>query len=436
MLWAQVLEKWVSCSAPSWNYGFSLAPGPTGDVAVGATCEDDLAPSSIGYVRFNGSGGVVDRGDNLPRWPLGVMGIVPQFSQFYIGPHNDLVAPYTNLCSFPDSPPDCPPAELLMFGQTPVDWPGNFTSSQSDVLGDLFAAAPGGALQRGGTLGTSWSAPAVAGSFVPDQTGGVYLYGPLASTVDFGCGPVSPASPASGYLARIDASSSCVYSRALPAAVSSVITDAAGGALLSLTSTTALDLGCGTLPAAPGGSTLVTRLDAAGSCTFGRSLPAPHLVVALDPAGRPVVHGFVGPVTVDLGSGPLAPLGSQDLVLGELDTSGATLWSRRFGGAGIDFAWNTSVSTSQAGNVYLLTGWSGAVDLGGGAITAAGDDTVVGSWSSTGAYRWGRSYAFGSSPRFAAGIDGCGSLVVVNGNLGCTPEADPFPWFTVARFAP
>jgi hypothetical protein len=73
------------------------------------------------------------------------------------------------------------------------------------------------------------------------------------------------------------------------------------------------------------------------------------------------------------------------------------------------------VSVSQAGNVYLQTGWSGSVDLGGGAIAAVQGDTVVGSYAPSGAHRWSRAFPIKGS--YLAGIDGCGSLVVASADL-------------------
>lgn len=55
--------------------------------------------------------------------------------------------------------------------------------------------------------------------------------------------------------------------------------------------------------------------------------------------------------------------------------TGAYLGGRRFGGAGITFA-GPWVTLSQAGNVYLRTGWSGSVDLGGGELADLTDQAL------------------------------------------------------------
>ena len=66
--------------------------------------------------------------------------------------------------------------------------------------------------------------------------------------------------------------------------------------------------------------------------------------------------------------------------------------------------------------MYLRTGWSGSVDLGGGAIAAVSSaterDTVVASYDSAGAVRWSRDFPILGG--YIAGIDGCGALVLMS----------------------
>ena len=446
----------LSCAPSADAYTVELALGPTGDVAVGSLCSGYVGDESLA-ISFNGSG------NYLQNYTLGGYGGCSQI--LGIDRNHDLVV----ISEWPEQlQDDDATAAVIGPGGSSFSWSVSGYSSfglppllgptwDSDAFGNFFLLGNAGGvtllsstptlpgagteLLRGGAMGESYQGN-FSGSFVADQTGGVYRFDALASTLDLGCGPMVPVSAASAYLARIGPTWGCVYSRVLPASVS-VLADTSGNATLVASSTSSLDLGCGALAAAAGGSTFVTRLDAAGSCVFGRSLPAPGLTVALDPTGNVVVSGLVGATAVDLGEGPLAPLGSEDFVLAELDASGNPLWSRRFGGVGITFA-SPSVSTSAAGDVYLLTGWSGAVDLGGGPLSAATGDTVVGSFSSSGAPRWSRGFQFPAGAQ--VGIDGCGALVVAtetNFNPGCgnilppNPVAfDGVPYIAVARFAP
>lgn len=218
------------------------------------------------------------------------------------------------------------------------------------------------------------------------------------------------------------------------------------GALKTASGTAPIDLGCGALPAAPGGSTFVTRIDSLGNCLYARSFPLPGLKAVMDASGRVVVSGYAGAGAVDLGGGPLAQLDAQDMVLVELDPAGNHLWSRRMGGAGAylfpvngGYGWPADVTISAAGNVYLVTNLGGpaAVDFGGGVISAAGYEPIVASYTPSGAHRWSRAYHFGAS--VSAAVDGCGSLVVASRSLlraGCSHQSFGPVTPAIARFAP
>lgn len=248
---------------------------------------------------------------------------------------------------------------------------------------------------------------------------------------------------------RLGPSWACAFATALPV-VPSAIADGAGGVYLAAPSSTALDLGCGALPAAPGGSLFVTRLDGAGHCLWGRAFVAPALALNAAPGGRLVLSAAAGSGPVDLGAGALPPLGAADEVLAELGPDGATLWSRRLGAPGVTFQ-QPVASVSAAGDVYLLTGASGPVDLGGGPLP--GGATLVASYTPAGAHRWSRTFAVGG--QYTAPVDGCGALVLTSADRafdpGCGPVIPdsafgsylpycpyfwPYPNGAVARFQP
>jgi hypothetical protein len=311
----------------------------------------------------------------------------------------------------------------VSFSTPRIDAAGNtFSRAQTQAAVKLDAAlslpSAGAYLLRGGTAGEAMLAnpPAL---FAPDDTGGVFFFGALTGTMDFGCGPLVPSAPGAGYIARLDASWACVWSDVLPV-TPAVLSDGAGGVVLSATSGAALDLGCGAHPAAAGGSTFVARLDGAGACVFGAALGAPGLTVARDAADRLVVSGLAV-AGVDLGGGALSPIGARDVVVGVIDPTGAPLWSRRFGAPGVSLDAVTAVPA--AGHLALLLAYGGAVDFGGGPITAPASGPVVVSLDGAGAHRWSRAFPIQGS--HAASIDGCGGLVVTSTDpqfdVGCGP---------------
>jgi hypothetical protein len=439
---------------------FSL--GPTGDVALSMNCDATFSTHLAAH-RFNGSGAsglgvelstqegsnsfwastTFDRYNNL----VGHLGMEHTWYEERLQATGGSTGSFgwSYISNGAQSPP---------FGQWDSDALGNaflvLTLDHAITIGSVALPGPVSPLAqrthlvRRSATGASYLAD-FSGAFVADQTGGVYHTGPLGT--DDGCGPVNSAAPGFSF-ARRDASWACVHARALPANAQFVV-DAAGGAVLSSSSSSAVDLGCGALAAAPGGSTFVTRIDASGACVSGTALAAPYLQVLLAPGGNVVMSGFVGAGAVDLGGGPLAPLGGQDFVIGELDAAGHHLWSRRLGGPGITFA-SPKVSTSAAGDVYVLTGWNGTADLGGGGVTVATGELAVGSFSPSGAYRWSRGFHIAG--KYLAGLDGCGALVVASTDPafdpGCGqvvstpwPLIGPVGWgyslhVALARFAP
>jgi hypothetical protein len=149
------------------------------------------------------------------------------------------------------------------------------------------------------------------------------------------------------------------------------------------------------------------------------------LTIDLDPSGHVVMSALVGATAVDLGGGPLAPLGTQDLVLGELDGAGNALWSKRFGSPGVSLGMPKPVRISKAGNLYFrLQPSGGSVDLGGGPL---GQDLIA-SISGSGAYRWSRPLPY-SGTVMAADFDGCGAFMAVSQthdfDPGCGPIVPP-----------
>jgi hypothetical protein len=253
---------------------------------------------------------------------------------------------------------------------------------------------------------------------------------------------MTPTTSSSYYLARLDASWGCVHGKVL-SGPASVQADPSGGAVVSATTSASVDFGCGSIAAAPGGGTTLARLDPSGSCIFGRAIGAPNLSVLTD-MGNTLLFGSAPAGSVDLGGGPLAPLGTGDLLIVELDAQGNHVWSKRIGASGATWA-SAQVSIAASGDVYVLARYAGSVDFGGGPVTAASGDVVVASFTPAGAHRWSRAYSFNKS--YAAGIDACGSLVVAtsdpafdlgNGPLLPSPLALVSPPVNVAviRYAP
>jgi hypothetical protein len=94
--------------------------------------------------------------------------------------------------------------------------------------------------------------------------------------------------------------------------------------------------------------------------------------VAADANGNVVITGqFSG--RADLGGAVLTSAGGSDVFIAKFSSSGALLWSKRFGATSTDTGYGIGVDTS--GNVLVIGIFQGTVDFGGGSLISAGDPT-------------------------------------------------------------
>jgi len=91
-------------------------------------------------------------------------------------------------------------------------------------------------------------------------------------------------------------------------------------------------------------------------------------------SGNPVVFGrFNG--TTNFGCGPIASAGQNDLFLVELDSAGAPLSVRTFGGTGSQpnttapLPEGAGLAVGDNGNLFITSTTNGPIKLGGGVLT-------------------------------------------------------------------
>jgi hypothetical protein len=448
LLWTKAVPAY-GCSIGLGSPGFiapDIAAGPTGDAAGMVGCQT-AASTPVVVGRVNGSG--LDLGSTLVS---GDNHVYPNYVG--IGPGNHLGVAFGGIGVGPQG------VSVIGHASFQVDSAAHFTGEQIDALGNLYVLTqvesgpvtldPSITLPANNppSITRTWlvregpSGPQVYAnpptSYLADGQAGVFFSGDLSSTLDLGCGPMVPSPTSSSYVARLDPTGNCLYADVFPVGVSTVA-DGQGGVLLAASSAAPLDLGCGTQSAAPGGSTVFARLDGAGTCVFGGSFAAPGLGFRFGPGGAVVVSGVVGAAAVDLGTGPLAPIGTQDLVIASLDPLGNLLGTRRFGAPGLTMS--GSVKQAATGDVYIKTSYAGAVDFGGGPVSSVTGDVVIASLTPTGAHRWSRSLHIAGT--HTMDIDGCGGLVVTSGDLSFDPgggtfipSMSPYQYIGFARFQP
>jgi PKD repeat protein len=123
---------------------------------------------------------------------------------------------------------------------------------------------------------------------------------------------------------------------------------------------------------------------------FGGSLYDESRSIAVDGGGNIVVAGrFKG--SGDFGGGLLASAAYLDVFVAKYSAAGQHLWSQRFGGVGDDIA--TAVAIDRGGNILMAGSFAGTVDFGGGPLTSAGEsDIFVAKYSPAGVHLWSRRF--------------------------------------------
>jgi hypothetical protein len=215
--------------------------------------------------------------------------------------------------------------------------------------------------------------------------GDVAIAGQAAGSIDFGCGALpdnvgnDPVLGGDVVLARLSPAGTCLWSKRFGDGAKQdpdgVAIDAAGAVIVTGHFEGVLDFGGGPLTSAGKTDLFVAKLDAAGGYVWGLragdgqdQLPRG---IAVDAAANVLVTGYFAG-SMDLGGGTLVSTGgSVDVFLAKLSGStGAHLWSRRFGDAQAQYA--TGVAADPAGNAVVTGYFLGTLDFGGNALASAG----------------------------------------------------------------
>jgi len=165
------------------------------------------------------------------------------------------------------------------------------------------------------------------------------------------------------------------------------------------TGSTDFDPGIGVSTLTSNGSSdiFVTKFDANGNFVWARNYGSTaadegiSINLAID--GSIYVTGHYQS-TVGFGSTNLVSQGSFDCFALKLDSSGNVMWARSFGGASTDFS--SSITSDQAGNVYVGGTFGGTVDFDPGpgvlSLTSSGStDIFICKLNATGNLIWARA---------------------------------------------
>ncbi len=264
-----------------------------------------------------------------------------------------------------------------------------------------------------------------AESVAADAAGNWVITGTSMGQINFGGGPITSTGGFDIFVAKFDTAGNHVWSKVFASLGDqfgkSVATDGTGNVVVAGQFAVTINFGGSTLTSAGAGDVFLAKLDAAGnhlwSKRFGGAGQEYADSVATDTAGNVIVMGqFTG--TVDFGGGPLTSATPLDVFVAKFDPAGNHLWSRRFGETAAHY--RLSVATDAAANVVVTGSFDdGSIDFGGGPLAAASADVFVAKLDAAGNHLWSKRFG-NTNGQYAGGVstDAAGNVVVAGYSYG------------------
>lgn len=230
----------------------------------------------------------------------------------------------------------------------------------------------------------------------------IVIAGYFQTTINFGGTNLTSAGGSDMFVAKFDAAGTHMWSVKFGSATDdqlalAVAVDAAGDVYFTGSFLGTMTVGS-SLASAGGADIILAKLNGAtGAALWGKKFGD----AAIDQAGRAITVDGQGNVliagafdgTVDFGGGPMTTAGSTDAFVAKFDPTGAHLFSRAFGDAGVQLG--RGVAADVMGNFVLVGDSNGNIDLGGGVLPRIGGfDTFIGQFDATGAHM--KSASFGA----------------------------------------
>jgi hypothetical protein len=223
------------------------------------------------------------------------------------------------------------------------------------------------------------------------------------------------------FVAEYSASGGYLWSRAIGSdsdeAGKGIATDPFGNVLVTgYQGSFSVDYGGGNQFVQAGTDIFVAKYSSAGSWAWSRTVGGygndQGNAITADDAGNVFATGYIGVSTlaVNFGGGGLSSAGYADVFLVKYSSTGAHVWSQRFGSTGNDVG--VAIDTDSAGNVYVAGTFEGAVNFGGGSLTSAGlRDIFVAKYSATGAHVWSKRFgSSGDDVVYGLAVNGAGDV--------------------------
>ncbi len=279
--------------------------------------------------------------------------------------------------------------------------------------------------------GSTLSDSVIVNAVAVDVNGNAVITGQLEGRADFGGGTLISSGDRDVFIARYSSSGAYLWSKRFGSTGSDIGygigVDSSGNVFVTGQFQGTVDFGGGSLTSAGGTDIFVAKYSSSGahlwSKRFGGTGNEVGYGIAVAGNGDMALTGYFGYFgsAVDFGGGPLTSAGGPDLFVAKFSASGVHVWSRAVGGTGQDTG--LSVGLDSGGNVVVTGYFQGTVNFGGGALTSAGGtDIFLMKYSASGAYVWAKRFGGASDDRgVGVAVVGTGE-VVVTGYFNATAD--------------
>jgi len=256
---------------------------------------------------------------------------------------------------------------------------GPITAAQGTYAGFVAKFDSTATLSYGVALGTSATTTAQGLAF--GAQGQLAVVGTFTGTGQFGSATLTSAGASDVFVTTFDPTGNPLASKSLGGAGQddgrAVAFDPLGNLLVVGDFTDSVDFGTGAVMSQGALDAFLVKMTSTGTTSWAKTFGGPEVdlasSVAADAAGNVLVTGEFEQ-TMTVGTTVLMSAGDKDIFATKLSTTGASVWSKRFGGIEADEGAGAAFDPQ---NNALVTGYFRTqVDFGTGMQTSAGDDDV------------------------------------------------------------
>jgi len=260
---------------------------------------------------------------------------------------------------------------------------GTFTLTETGNSSDIFINKldASGNFVWAKRIGSGFVSGDIAYGIAVDASGNVLTTGTFYGTCDFdpGAGTFYLSLPGGGYnifVSKLDASGNFVWAQAMGGGGYcegyAITTDAAGNVYTTgyFTGISDFDPSAGTFTVGSNGmqDAFISKLDANGNFVWANGIGGPNndngTSITVSPLGNVYTAGsYRGASDFDpgVGSYSLTSLGSDDIFISALNSTGNFMWAASFGASGSDLA--KSIAVDGFDNIHTTGSFGGTVDF-------------------------------------------------------------------------